>query len=59
MISILSQIDKELRSWIAIWRFLRGLDHYGLKFCFSDAEANARHETPASQQAETGQPSIG
>ncbi len=49
MITIFSQIDKELRSWIAIWRFLRGLDHHGLKFYLSDAKANARHEPPASQ----------
>ncbi len=49
MISIFSQIDKELRSWIAIWRFLRGLDHYGLNFYLPDAKANARHKAPAPQ----------
>ncbi|MGH8657489.1 MAG: hypothetical protein ACREV4_03125 [Gammaproteobacteria bacterium] len=32
MITIFSRINKELASWIAIWRFLRGLDCYGWNF---------------------------
>ncbi len=29
MINIFSRINKELMSWVAIYRFLRGLDRYG------------------------------
>lgn len=32
MIDIFYRVNKELASWIAIWRFLRGLDRHGRNF---------------------------
>lgn len=32
MIKLFYRVNKELASWIAIWRFLRGLDRDGLGF---------------------------
>ncbi|MGH8605155.1 MAG: hypothetical protein ACREXR_20915 [Gammaproteobacteria bacterium] len=32
MINIFSRLNKELASWVAICRFLRGLDRYGANF---------------------------
>ncbi len=40
MINIFYRANKELASWIAIWRFLRGLDRDGLGF-YQDSDGRA------------------
>ncbi len=40
MINVFYRVNKELASWIAIWRFLRGLDCDGLGF-YQDIDGRA------------------
>lgn len=50
MINIFSRINNELASWITIWRFLRGLDCYGLQ------NVDGRTESSKSEQIKTCEP---
>ncbi len=47
MIKISYRVDKELASWIAVWRFLRGLNRDGLGFY-----QNSDGRTDASENAQ-------
>ncbi len=51
MINIFSRINKELASWIAIWRFLQGLDRYGWNTCRDiDGPADASKNAEITQR---------